>query len=199
MKYKGFYIETISAGNTHIDHTNDVCCTVYKEDQNDPKKRIELEHFKITTNEIRDYGSLEAAIVGYIQRDYPDNDPKHEERYHKIQELQEKLQTEQKALLIDLLKRNGGRITSHPIPDDDGSVEYPITMAFYGKYDNPNISITDVYLDANEEPYVNGINENTGIVEREYRIYSEQCAWVLDFLALALGFNGTGTKNESIR
>lgn len=194
MNYKGFYIETTSVGNTDIDHANDVCCMVYKEDQSDPLKRVEIGHFDITTNEIGGYGSLEAAIMGHMQRDYPDNDPEHEERYHKIQKLQEKLQTEQKALLIDLLKRNGGRITSHPVPDDDGGVEYPITMTFYGKYDNPNISITDVYLDKNGEPHVDGVDESTGIVEREYRIYPEQCAWVLDFLAIALGFNATGTR-----
>lgn len=199
MNYKGFYIETTSAGNTDTDHTDDVCCTVYKEGQSEPQKRVEIGHFDITTNEIGDYGTLEAAIIGHMQRDYPDNDLEHEERYHKIQELQESLQAEQKTLLIDLLKRNGGRVTSHPVPDEDGSVEYPVTMAFYGNYDNPNISITDVYLDGNGDLYVDGIDESTGIVEHKYQVYPEQCAWVLNFLALALGFNGTGTKNKSIR
>ena len=110
-----------------------------------------------------------------------------EERYHKIKELQIKLQTEQKALLIDLLKHNGGRITSNPVPDDDEGVEYPVTMAFYGKHDNPNISITDVYLNEHGEPYVDGIDEATGSLERGFQVYPEQISWVLDFLAITLG------------
>ena len=112
-----------------------------------------------------------------------------EERYHKIKELQVKLQTEQKALLIDLLKHNGGRITSPPVPDDDEDedVEYPVTMAFYGKHDNPNISITDVYLNEHGEPYVDGIDEATSSLERGFQVYPEQISWVLDFLAITLG------------
>lgn len=119
-----------------------------------------------------------------------------EERYHKIKELQAKLQMEQKALLIDLLKRNGGRITSHPVPDDDEDAEYPVTMAFYGKYDNPNISITDVYLNEYGEPYVDGIDEETGSVEREFHVYPEQISWVLDFLAITLGFEQNEITDE---
>lgn len=191
MNYKGFYIKTTPAGNTGIDHAEDVYCTVYKQDGHVPEQKVEIGNFTITTNEIGDYKSLEAAIIGHMQRDYPDNDPADEERYCKIQELQEQLQEEQRVLLIDLLKRNGGRITSHPVPDDDDCVEYPVTMAFYGKYDNPSISITDVYLSKNGEPFVDGVDENTGNVEKEYRIHPEQCAWVLDFLALALGFKKT--------
>lgn len=129
-----------------------------------------------------------------------------EGRYHKIKELQVKLQTEQKALLIDLLKQNGGHITSHPVPDDDEDVEYPVTMAFYGKYDNPNISITDVYLNEHGEPYVDGIDEATGSLEREFQVYPEQISWVLDFLAIALGLKrieitddlATAHREESI-
>lgn len=112
--------------------------------------------------------------------------PVSEERYHKIKELQVRLQTEQKALLIDLLKHNGGRVTLHPISNDDEDVEYPVTMTFYEDYNNPDISITDVYLNEHGEPYVDGIDEATGFIKKGFQIYPEQISWVLDFLAIVL-------------
>lgn len=111
-----------------------------------------------------------------------------EERYYKIKELQKKLQAEQKALLINLLKHNGGRVTLHPISNDDEDIEYPVTMTFYEEYNNPDTSITDVYLNEHEEPYVDGIDEATGSVKQKLQVYPEQISWVLDFLAISLGF-----------
>lgn len=191
MKYKKYNIKATPAGNTDIDHANDICCTVYKQTSNAGQKNVEIGHFTITANEIGDYGSLEAAIIGYMHRDYPDNNPADEERYSKIKKLEKQLQTEQKALLIDILNRNGRHITSYPVPDEDGGVEYPITMAFYDKHDSPGISITDVYLNGAGVPYVDGIDEATGSVKRGFRVYSEQCPWVLGFVTIALSFKDT--------
>lgn len=188
MKYKEYNIETTPAGNTDIDHTNDICCTVYKRASNAGQKNVEIEHFTITTNEIGDYGSLETAIIGHMHRDYPDNSPVDEERYRKIKESEKQLQAGQKALLIDILNRNGRRVTSFPVPDEEGCVEYPVTMAFYGKYNNPDISITDVYLNEHEEPYVDGVDEAIGSIKRGFKVHPEQCSWVLDFITIALGF-----------
>lgn len=116
-------------------------------------------------------------------------DPAYEKRYLELRKRGKQLQTAQKALLIDVLKHNGGRITSHPVPvpDEDGETEYPITMTFYGKYDNPNISITDVYLNEREELFVDGIDD-IGVVGRGFQVYPEQLPWVLDFIMIALGF-----------
>lgn len=191
MKYKEYNIEITPAGNTSIDHTDDICCTVYKQNPNADQKNVEIGHFTVTANEIGDYGSLEAAIIGYMHRDYPDNNPADEERYSKIKKLEKQLQAEQKALLIDILNRNGRHITSYPVPDEDGGVEYPITMAFYDKHSSSNISITDVYLNEAGVPYVDGIDEATGSIERGFRVYSEQCSWVLDFVTIALSFQDT--------
>lgn len=193
MRYKELYIETESAGNTNLDHTSDVCCKVYKQTPDDSQKKVEIGQFIITGNEIRDYGTLDTAIIAYMRRDYPDNNPAYEERYRKMQEQESLLQADQKALLIDLLNRNGGRITSYPVPDEDGGVEYPVTMAFYGKHDNPNISITDVYLNEQGELYVDGIDEEIGSVERGFQVYPEHVSWVLDFVTIALGFKKTET------
>lgn len=191
MKYKEYNIETTPTGNTDIDHVEDICCTVYKQTSNADQKNVEIGNFTITTNEIGDYGSLEAAITGHMHRDYPDNSPADEERYSRIKKLEKQLQAQQKALLIDILNRNGRHITSYPVPDEDGGVEYPITMPFYGKHGNPNISITDAYLNECGVPYVDGIDEATGSIERGFRVYSEQCPWVLDFVTIALSFQDT--------
>lgn len=181
MNYKQYYIETESACNIGLNHTEDVCCKVYKQS-------VQIGHFTITGNEIGDYGSLDKAIIAYMHRDYPDNNPADEERYLKIRKQEKQLQSAQKALLIDILKQNGGRVTSYPVPDEDGGTEYPVTMTFYGKHDNPNISITDVYLDEHGEPCVDGIDEEIGSVERGFQVYPEQISWVLDFLTIALSF-----------
>ena len=193
MKYKEYNIKTTPAGNTNIDHADDICCTVYKQTSKADQKNVEIGHFTITANEIGDYGSLEAAIIGYMHRDYPDNNSADEERYNKIKKQEKQLQAQQKALLIDVLNRNGRRITSHPVPDEEGGVEYPITMPFYGKHGNPNISITDAYLNEYGVPYVDGIDEATGSIERGFRVYSEQCSWVLDFVTIALSFKDPET------
>lgn len=191
MNYKQYYIETESACNTGLDHTEDVCCKVYKQSSDTPHHSVQIGHFTITGNEIGDYGSLDKAVIAYMHRDYPDNDPADEERYSMIRKQEKQLQSAQKALLIDILKHNGGRVTSYPVPDEDGGTEYPVTMIFYGKHDNPNISITDVYLDEHGEPCVDGIDEEIGSIERGFQVYPEQMSWVLDFLAIALGFKET--------
>lgn len=194
MNYGKFYIQITPACNPGIDHAKDTCCTVYKQKQSGMPEQAKIGQFTITTNEIGDYGSLEDAIIGHLQRDYPDNNPQHEKCYRKIQKLQEHLQTEQKALIVDLLKRKGGCVTSHPMPDEEGNVEYPITMTFYGEHNNPNISITNVYLNEHGEIYVDGIDESTGTVERGFQVYPEHRAWVLSFLSIALGFKRTKEK-----
>lgn len=188
MNYKQYYIETESAGNTHLDHTNDIRCKVYKQVPDNSQKNVEIGQFIVTGNELGDYRSLDTAIIAYMHRYYPNNNPADEERYRKMQILEAQLQTDQKALLIDILNHNGGRITSYPVPDEDGGVEYPVTITFYGKHDNPNISITDVYLDEHGEPYVDGIDETIGSLERGFQVYPEHVSWVLDFLSVALGF-----------
>ena len=128
---------------------------------------IQIGHFTITSNEIGDYGSLDKAIIAYMHRDYPDNNPADEERYSMIRKQEKQLQSVQKALLIDILKQNGGRVTSYPVPDEDGGT------------------------DEHGEPCVDGIDEEIGSVERGFQVYPEQISWVLDFLTVALGFKET--------
>ena len=166
MKHKSYLIETTPAGNTDIDHVKDVCCTVYRSGS-------EVGRFTVTQNELGEYDSLEKAVKAYMQRDYPDNAWRDEARYRRIRKTETRLQKRQRALLTAILRCNGGRVTSYPVPDEDGGVEYPVTMAGSGKYGNPKISITDVYLDEYGELYVDGIDESTGAAERKHAPLSE--------------------------
>lgn len=125
MKHKSYLIETMPAGNTDIDHVKDVCCTVCR-------NGIEVGRFTVTQNELGEYDSLEKAVKAYMQRDYPDNAWRTEANYRKIQKAETRLQKRQRALLTDILRRNGGRVTSYPVPDEDGGVEYPVTMTCSG-------------------------------------------------------------------
>ena len=163
MKHKSYLIETTPAGNTDIDHVKDVCCTVYRSGS-------EVGRFTVTQNELGEYDSLEKAVKAYMQRDYPDNAWRDEARYRRIRKTETRLQKRQRALLTAILRCNGGRVTSYPVPDEDGGVEYPVTMAGSGKYGNPKISITDVYLDEYGELYVDCIDESTGAAERNYPV-----------------------------
>ena len=181
MKHKSYLIETTPAGNTDIDHVKDVCCTVCR-------NGIEAGRFIVTQNELGEYGSLEKAVRAYMQRDYPDNAGRDEVRYRRMRKMETRLQKRQRALLTAILRRNGDRVTSYPVPDEDGGVEYPVTMAGSGKYGNPKISITDVHLDEYGELYVDGIDESTGAAERNYPVCPEQYSWALAFLGIALGF-----------
>lgn len=189
MKHKGYLIETTPAGNTDIDHVKDVCCTVCR-------NGIEAGRFTVTQNELGEYGSLDKVVRAYMQRDYPDNAWRDEVRYRRMRKMETRLQKRQKALLTAILRRNGDRVTSYPVPDEDGGVEYPVTMAGYGKYGNPNISITDVYLDEYGELYVDGIDESTGAAERNYPVCPEQYSWALAFLSIALGFRKHAPLSE---
>lgn len=191
MKHKSYLIETRPAGNTDIDHVKDVCCTVYRNGS-------EVGRFTVTQNELGEYDSLEKAVTAYMQRDYPDNARREEARYRRIRKAETRLQKRQRALLTAILRRNGGRVTSYPVPDEDGGVEYPVTMAGSGKYGNSKISITDVYLDEYGELYVDGIDESTGAAERNYPVYPEQYSWTLVFLSTALGFRKRSPLSEFI-
>lgn len=112
-------------------------------------------------------------------------------RYKWLHARQQRLLAKMKAQILRLLSQNGGRITFQPDPQavEDDCVEYPVTMSFYGKHDNPNISITDIYLDDDGEMMVDGSDSCLGNEETGFTVYPEHYAWVLDFIAIVLGYN----------
>lgn len=184
----GIYtLEIVPAGNDHIDHREDVRCHVYKPSCRRNGERQEAGSFLITGNELADYGSMETAVTAYMRRTYPDNTPQDERRYRRLNRREQRLQEQHKELLVRLLKRHGGHITSLPVPDKDGCSDYPVTMVLYGRHDNLNINVTDVYLDGGHIR-VDGVEQQCGSKECGFYAYPEHYSGLLDFAAFALGF-----------
>lgn len=182
IKYGIYIIETVLADNDSSDCKADVTCHVYK-----ATKTEEVDSFSITSNELSDYGSLETAVTAYMRQFFPDNSTNDVKCYRNLNKRERRLQEDYKKLIIKLVKKHGGRITSLPISDKYGYSEYPVTTAFYGKHDNPNISITNVYISEYGGIMVDGVNEDTGYKESEYRVYPEHYSCLLDFIGFALG------------
>ena len=188
MIFGKYYIETEPANNQHIDHVKDVKCKVFRHGNDNSLVPEEISNFIITGNELFDYGSLDKAIRAYMCCDYTENDLSDKACYQKIHEEERLLQNRMKDLLIRLLDSQDGHVTSLPVPDKDGCVEYPVSMFFYGRRGNLNISVTDVYFNENSALCVDGMDESKGNFEHGFQVCPEHYLGILDFLAIALGF-----------
>lgn len=184
MKYGKFYVDPVPVG----DGSDDTYCRVFPGDPNAPgydADAAETDNFTITQTEEQEYGSLDAAIHAYMRQHHPDNAPAHERCFRRIQRREHRLSNATERLLRDLLTRCGGRVSYHPQPDEDGCTDYPISMALYGRHDNPTINITDVYLDGNILR-ADGF-DNNGDRNRGFELHPEHYSWTLEFVAIALG------------
>ena len=103
--------------------------------------------------------------------------------FFKLSIEEKKLRSQMKDLIVESLKGNGGRITFTPENEDD---EYPVCATLWGKHDSENIEISDVYLDEQDEIYADGYEQSTGILEKNFTIYSEQYWDVVHFIAAVL-------------
>jgi hypothetical protein len=110
------------------------------------------------------------------------------EEYIRLIAEERTLRTQMKELVIATLKENNGRITFTPEGEDD---EYPVSATLWGKHDSPIIDISDIYLKENDEIYADGIDQQTGILEKEFRIYQEQYSDILHFIGAVLNWKDT--------
>jgi hypothetical protein len=115
-----------------------------------------------------------------------------EEQYFKLIAEEKTLRGKMKNLIIATLKENNGRVTFIPEDEDD---EYPVSATLWGKHDCPIIDISEVYLQ-NDEIYADGIDQQTGVLEKEFLIYPEQYSDVLHFIAAVLNWKYSA-KQES--
>jgi hypothetical protein len=109
-----------------------------------------------------------------------------EEQYFKLIAEEKILKEKMRVFTIAIVTENNGRITFTPEDND----EYPVSATLYGKHDCPIIGISDVYL-KNDEIYADGIDQQTGILEKEFRIYPEQYSDVLHFIGTVLNWKDT--------
>jgi hypothetical protein len=70
----------------------------------------------------------------------------------------------------------------------------PVTATFRDNKDNPDINITDVYLDKHDRILVDGYNGWKGIRETRLEVESEQYRDVLHFIGFVLGWENGDTE-----
>ena len=187
MKYRNYTIEIAHAGRTDLDHKDDILCHVYNL-QPDGMQSTDVQiSFTITSGEVHDYGSAEAAVTAYMRRTYPDNEVQDIRDYRIVQEKQGMLRQEMKQLIERLLARHGGCVVAYPTPDEYGASDYPVTIPFYGRYGAQNINIVSLCLDADGRLKADGIDDRDGTIEKGLEVPSEHYAGALAFLAFALG------------
>jgi hypothetical protein len=117
-----------------------------------------------------------------------------EKEYNRLSKEEKKLNDQTKDLIIKTLKENNGRIKF--VPEDEYD-EYPISIVLYGKYDNPAIDISDVYLGKDDTIFADGINVESCLKEERFPIYPEQFSNVLHFIAAILGWVPETRKDET--
>lgn len=152
------------------------------------RERDKIGSFTVTAEQEREHGSLVAAITAYMSRNYPQPSRTNQRRCRRLQHRERRLQADIDMMIRRLLALHGGRIMYHPEPDEDGCVEYPVSMALYDKHDNPTINITDVYLDEDGILRTDGTDDE-GSNNRGFQLYPEHYSWALDFITIALGFD----------
>lgn len=99
-----------------------------------------------------------------------------------------------KGLIVESLKGNGGRITF--MPENEGD-EYPVCATLWGKHDSPNIEISDVYPGEHGGIFADGINQATGILEKNFEIFPEQYWDIMHFIAAVLEWKNTPDNKGS--
>jgi hypothetical protein len=117
-----------------------------------------------------------------------------EKEYNRLSRAESELNGQMKDLIIKTLKEHNGRITFLPKDEYD---EYPITATLYGKYDNPTVDISNVYLDKYDHIYVDGINVQSYLKEERFEIYPEHFSDVFHFIAAVLGWRWRKKEDET--
>lgn len=114
---------------------------------------------------------------------------KNKNNFSYLVQKEQTLKNEMKQLIISAIKDNGGRIKFFYSEDDLEDVEFPIVSTLNGKYSNPNICITDVYLGIFDNIYADGIDQQHYNKETELLILPEQYSDIVHFISVVLGWN----------
>lgn len=102
---------------------------------------------------------------------------------------EEQLKADMKSFIIVALGENNGRISLNIPQDTEQELDddnYPVVSTLYGKHDNPQIKITDVYLNTQAGFFADGIDDDTGEKRKEFYIYPEQYSDIFYFIAHVL-------------
>ena len=108
------------------------------------------------------------------------------QKYSKLSESLSDVRKEIKDFIINTIKKHGRVSLNLSSEEQDDHNNYPVTSTLYGRHNNPQIRITDVYLDETENIYADGIDSDTDEKRRQFYIYSEQYADIFIFLGHVL-------------
>lgn len=108
------------------------------------------------------------------------------EQFKQLGSTEAQLRKDMEAFIKAAIKENQGRISLTVADATDGTElereDYPVISTLYGKHDNPQIRLTEVYLDKHDKIYADGIDDDTGEKRREFYIYPEQYSDVFFFI-----------------
>lgn len=110
------------------------------------------------------------------------------EEYKELTERLSNIEKDIRTFILSILSRHGRislNLTEKELLDSDN---FPVTSTLYGRHDNPQIRITDIYLCGNEI-YADGIDSDTDEKRCEFLIYTEQLSDVMYFIGQVLGMN----------
>jgi hypothetical protein len=110
--------------------------------------------------------------------------------YKELQKAESKLQKDYRNFILKFLENNDNRVTyrSPKINDDTLSFDdrFPVVVTLYGKHDNHNIGITDIYTIKDSighiSIYADGIDQEEETEMKGFTIYPEHYSEVASFL-----------------
>ena len=109
------------------------------------------------------------------------------EHFRQLINTELQLKNDMEAFIKAAIKENQGRIS---LTVAEGAelerADYPVISTLYGRRDNPQIRLTEVYLDKHDEIYADGIDDDTGEKRREFYIYPEHYSDVFFFIGHVL-------------
>lgn len=92
------------------------------------------------------------------------------EEFKQLSRIEAQLRKDMEAFIKASIKENQGRISLTVAEGAEGaeleSENYPVTSTLYGRHDNPQIRLTEVYLDKHDKTYADGIDDDTGEKKR---------------------------------
>lgn len=110
------------------------------------------------------------------------------EEYKELTERLSNIEKDIRTFILSILSKHG-RISLNLTEEEQlDSENFPVTSTLYGRHDNPQIRITDIYLCGNGI-YADGIDDDTGEKRCEFLIYTEQLSDVMYFIGQVLGMN----------
>jgi hypothetical protein len=118
------------------------------------------------------------------------------EHYCRLRSEEKRISNAICDFIIAVLKENNGRITFTPENEEDGDSDYPVTATFWSNKDNPNIDVTDVYLDENDRVFADGYNNYSGIFETRLEVETGQYSDVLYFIGFVLNWENSFAEAE---